>query len=66
MPIVFAVVICERALDAMLNNMWDRQTVEMSAISRTLVGPYGLHAFGMVVVALFLLFLWAFNFTNFF
>ncbi len=40
--------------------------MEPSAISRTLVGPFGLHAFGGVVLALFLVFLWVFNFTNFF
>ncbi len=35
-------------------------------ISRILVGPYGLHAFGIVALIFFLAFLWVFNFTNFF
>jgi hypothetical protein len=38
----------------------------MTVISRTLVGPYGLHAFGLVMLALFAIFIWAFNFTTFF
>lgn len=37
-----------------------------SAVSRIFVGPYGLRAFGIVVLTLFVTFLWAFNFTNFF
>jgi hypothetical protein len=37
-----------------------------TAISRVLVGPYGLHALGFVALALFLMFLWVFNFTTFF
>jgi len=37
-----------------------------SAVSRILVGPYGLHAFGAVALVLFFTFLWAFNFTTFF
>jgi hypothetical protein len=37
-----------------------------SAVSRILVGPYGLHAFGAVVLFLFFVFLWVFNFTTFF
>jgi hypothetical protein len=40
--------------------------MERSATSRIFVGPYGLHALGFVVLALFLGFLWAFNFTNLF
>lgn len=36
------------------------------AISRILVGPYGLHGFGAAVLVLFLAFLWVFNFTTFF
>ncbi len=36
------------------------------AISRLLVGPYGLHAFAAVALALFVAFLLVFNFTNFF
>jgi hypothetical protein len=35
-------------------------------VSRTLIGPYGLHAFLAVLFALFLGFLWVFNFTTFF
>jgi hypothetical protein len=34
--------------------------------TRTLVGPYGLHAFGLVMLILFAAFLLIFNFTNFF
>jgi hypothetical protein len=37
-----------------------------SAVSRVLVGPYGLHAFGLVLLSFFVAFLWVFNFTNFF
>ena len=37
-----------------------------ATISRVLVGPYGLHALGITFLALFAVFLWAFNFTNFF
>jgi hypothetical protein len=40
--------------------------METSAILRLLVGPYGLHAMGFVVMSLFLAFLWVFNFTTFF
>jgi hypothetical protein len=40
--------------------------METSAIMRFLVGPYGLHAFGLVVISMFLAFLWVFNFTTFF
>ena len=40
--------------------------MEQSAIARILVGPYGLHAFGFVVLSFFLAFLWVFNFTTFF
>jgi hypothetical protein len=35
-------------------------------VSRALIGPYGLHAFLAVLFALFLGFLWVFNFTTFF
>jgi hypothetical protein len=31
-----------------------------------LIGPYGLHAFGVIVLLLFAAFLWVFNFTGFF
>jgi hypothetical protein len=34
--------------------------------ARTLVGPYGLRAFGLVMLILFAAFLLIFNFTNFF
>jgi hypothetical protein len=40
--------------------------MQSAAISRILIGPYGLHALGAVTLAFALLFLWAFNFTNFF
>jgi len=36
------------------------------AASRILIGPYGLHAFVVAVLVLFLGFLWLFNFTTFF
>ena len=49
-----------------LNNSWDMRAMEQSAIARFLVGPYGLHAFGFVVLGFFLAFLWVFNFTAFF
>jgi hypothetical protein len=42
------------------------RAMEESAISRVVVGPYGLHAFGAIVLIAFLTFLWAFNFTTFF
>jgi len=37
-----------------------------SAASRVLVGPHGLHAFGLAAIAGLIVFLWIFNFTNFF
>ena len=37
-----------------------------AAISRILIGPYGLHAMTLAVFALFAAFLWVFNFTSFF
>jgi hypothetical protein len=37
-----------------------------TAVSRILIGPYGLHAFLTAALALFLGFLWVFNFTTFF
>jgi hypothetical protein len=40
--------------------------MEQSAAARILVGPYGLHAFGLLVLAVFTTFLWLFNFTSFF
>jgi hypothetical protein len=40
--------------------------MERSAASKMLVGPYGLHAFGLLMLALFATFLWLFNFTTFF
>ena len=49
-----------------LTNSWDICGMEQSATARILVGPYGLHAFGFVVLGFFLAFLWVFNFTNFF
>ena len=45
---------------------WDIRAMKQSTASRILVGPYGLHAFGFVVLAFFLAFLWVFNFTTFF
>jgi hypothetical protein len=41
-------------------------SMAQTAVVRILIGPYGLHAFVAVVLALFLGFLWLFNFTNFF
>ena len=40
--------------------------MQPATLSRIFVGPFGLHAFGAVVLGLFALFLWAFNFTTFF
>lgn len=40
--------------------------MERSAVSRILIGPYGTHALASIVLVLFMIFLWAFNFTNFF
>jgi hypothetical protein len=37
-----------------------------AALARLLIGPYGLHAFIGVMLALFVAFLWVFNFTTFF
>jgi hypothetical protein len=37
-----------------------------AALSRILVDPYGPHAFVAVTLALFVAFLWVFNFTTFF
>ena len=34
--------------------------------SKNFARPYGLYAFGLVILILFLAFLWVFNFTNFF
>jgi hypothetical protein len=42
------------------------QAMPQAHNTRTLVGPYGLHAFGAVVLILFAAFLLIFNFTNFF
>ena len=43
-----------------------RRAMAQTAVSRILIGRYGLHAVAVVVLALFLVFLWAFNFTSFF
>jgi hypothetical protein len=40
--------------------------MQQAAPARILSGPFGLHAAGIVMLALFALFLWAFNFTTFF
>jgi hypothetical protein len=45
---------------------WIHQAMSQAAVSRVLIGPYGLHAFGITFLVLFAVFLWAFNFTNFF
>ncbi len=37
-----------------------------TAIARVLVGPYGLHALGIMALILFFIFLGIFNFTTFF
>jgi hypothetical protein len=44
----------------------DRAMQQPGTMSRVFIGPFGLHAVGGVVLALFVLFLWAFNFTAFF
>jgi hypothetical protein len=46
--------------------MGDAKAMAPIVASRILIGPYGLHAFLAVVLALFLGFLWLFNFTAFF
>ena len=40
--------------------------MQPGTLSRFFIGPFGLHAFGLGLLALFALFLWAFNFTTFF
>jgi hypothetical protein len=50
----------------MLRAIGGKDAMTQAAISRILLGPYGLHALGGVVLALFLAFLWVFNFTTFF
>lgn len=40
--------------------------MQQSVASKILVGPHGLHAFGLFALAAFAAFLWLFNFTNFF
>jgi hypothetical protein len=40
--------------------------MEQTMVARILIGPYGLHAAGAVVLILFGAFLWLFNFTTFF
>jgi hypothetical protein len=52
--------------DARFDQCLGQCTMEQSAIARIMVGPYGLHAFGFVVLGFFLMFLWVFNFTTFF
>ena len=37
-----------------------------AAVMRILIGPYGLHAFLSLLLALFVGFLWLFYFTSFF
>ena len=37
-----------------------------SVVSRVLVGPYGTQALGFAALAVFLAFIWVFNFTSFF
>jgi hypothetical protein len=37
-----------------------------AAIFRVFIGPYGLHAFGLALLSMFMGFLWVFNFTSFF
>ena len=40
--------------------------MQQSAASKILVGPYGLHAFSLLMLSVFATFLWVFNFTAFF
>jgi hypothetical protein len=42
------------------------RAMQPATLSRIFVGPFGLHALGFVMLGLFALFLWAFNFTTFF
>jgi hypothetical protein len=59
-------IFCELARAGVdLSNSRDTLAMEDPAISRILVGPYGLHAFGLVLLSFFIVFLWVFNFTNF-
>jgi hypothetical protein len=37
-----------------------------AAVTRILIGPYGLHVFLACLLASFVVFLWLFNFTSFF
>jgi hypothetical protein len=57
-PQVHSVVLIDRCESASL--------MTQTAVSKLLIGPYGLHAFAAVVLGLFLAFLWLFNFTSFF
>jgi hypothetical protein len=42
------------------------RAMTQAAVTRRLIGPYGLHAFLAFLLALFVGFLWLFNFTTFF
>jgi hypothetical protein len=57
----FVLVIAANRFDPFIG-----QVMTQATIAKTLVGPYGLHAVGAALVALFVGFLVVFNFTNFF
>jgi hypothetical protein len=56
----------KRKVRTALIHRWSTRAMAQTAVSRILIGPYGLHAFMAVVLVLFLGFLWVFNFTAFF
>src|SRR5262249_11948116 len=62
--VVFKAMVCEPTRFS--NKIHGTYAMKQSTASRILVGPFGLHTFGFVVLAFFLAFLWVFNFTTFF
>jgi hypothetical protein len=63
---VSKVILCKRASAATSFHARNIEAMAQAAISRVLIGPYGLHAFGIALLVLFAVFLWVFNFTHFF
>jgi hypothetical protein len=57
-------ILCESGIA--YKNSGGHAAMAQAALARILVGPYGLHAFLAVMLALFVAFLWVFNFTTFF
>jgi hypothetical protein len=64
--VVLKIILCERAHVGRAFDTGNISAMAYAAISRVLIGPYGLHAFGIVLLVLFAVFLWVFNFTHFF